>query len=187
MPGWVRDMAGAVDDSAGGAEMDGVSHPEQRHPAPQRASPDRSSSGKVALTQSQRDELIAEVLGDVVALSDRVTEIAAQMQSLNQALAANDFVRWRNALDLKISELVEINLSEQAAKRLQSFAQAYIGQLAKETNTLVAIETKRAVSDTLAFNKLFDKLNKDWLLRVGAIAGVCFISTITAHALWAML
>jgi hypothetical protein len=140
--------------------------------------------GKSALTQSQRDELIAEILGDVVTLSDQVRQVAGQVSALGQALTANDFVRWRNTLDMKMSELAEVNLSEQSAKRLQSFAQAYIEQLTRETNTLVTIETKRAVADTLAFNLLFEKLNKDWLLRLGTMAAVCFVSTMLALALW---
>jgi hypothetical protein len=85
---------------------------------------------------------------------------------------------------MKMSELAEVNLSEQSAKRLQSFAQAYIEQLTREANTLVTIETKRAVADTLAFNLLFEKLNKDWLLRLGTMAAVCFVSTMLALALW---
>ena len=80
-----------------------------------------------------------------------------------------------------MSELAQVNLSEQAAKRLQSYAQAYIEQLTRETNTLVTIETKRAVADTLAFNLLFDKLNRDWLLRLCTMAAVCCASTFIAR------
>jgi hypothetical protein len=191
MPGWVRSNDPAEDDS-------GVESPERqnsdeqgevRHTAnPAMPAPVAlvSQPGKSALTQSQRDELIAEILGDVVALSERVNQVAGQVQALGQALTANDFVRWRNTLDMKMSELAEVNLSEQSAKRLQSFAQAYIQQLTRETNTLVTIETKRAVADTLAFNLLFDKLNRDWLMRLGTMAAVCCASTLLAHLLWSI-
>jgi len=189
MPGWVRSNDPAQDDSGadnlerqnsvGNVEVRRASNPPISSPAAQVAQP-----GKSALTQSQRDELIAEILGDVVTLSDQVNQVAGQVHALGQALTANDFVRWRNTLDMKMSELAEVNLSEQSAKRLQSFAQAYIEQLTRETNTLVTIETKRAVADTLAFNLLFEKLNRDWLLRLGTMAAVCFVSTMLALALW---
>ncbi len=189
MPGWVRSNDPAQDDSGadnlerqnsvGNVEVRRAANPPISSPAAQVAQP-----GKSALTQSQRDELIAEILGDVVTLSDQVNQVAGQVHALGQALTANDFVRWRNTLDMKMSELAEVNLSEQSAKRLQSFAQAYIEQLTRETNTLVTIETKRAVADTLAFNLLFEKLNKDWLLRLGTMAAVCFVSTMLALALW---
>jgi hypothetical protein len=189
MPGWVR-LNDPVDDDSGAdnperqnsvenVEVRRAANPPISSPAAQVAQP-----GKSALTQSQRDELIVEILGDVVTLSDQVNQVAGQVHALGQALTANDFVRWRNTLDMKMSELAEVNLSEQSAKRLQSFAQAYIEQLTRETNTLVTIETKRAVADTLAFNLLFEKLNKDWLLRLGTMAAVCFVSTMLALALW---
>lgn len=189
MPGWVRSNDPAQDDSGAdnperqnsveNVEVRRAANPPTSSPAAQVAQP-----GKSALTQSQRDELIVEILGDVVTLSDQVNQVAGQVHALGQALTANDFVRWRNTLDMKMSELAEVNLSEQSAKRLQSFAQAYIEQLTRETNTLVTIETKRAVADTLAFNLLFEKLNRDWLLRLGSMAAVCFGSTMLALALW---
>lgn len=189
MPGWVRANDPVEDDSGadnterqnsvGNVEVRRAANPPISSPAAQVALP-----GKSALTQSQRDELIVEILGDVVTLSEQVRQVAGQVQALGQAVTANDFVRWRNTLDMKMSELAEVNLSEQSAKRLQSFAQAYIEQLTRETNTLVTIETKRAVADTLAFNLLFEKLNKDWLLRLGTMAAVCFVSTMLALALW---
>lgn len=141
---------------------------------------------RAPLSQSQRDELIAEILGDVVNLSDQVDQVAGQVQALAQALTANDFVRWRNTLDMKMSELADVNLSEQSAKRLQSFALAYIEQLTRETNRLVTIETKRAVADTMTFNLLFDKLNRDWLMRLGTIAAVCVGSTILGNWIWSI-
>jgi hypothetical protein len=85
-----------------------------------------------------------------------------------------------------MSELADVNLSEQSAKRLQSFAQAYIEQLTRETNRLVTIETKRAVADTLTFNLLFDKLNRDWLMRLGTMAAVCVGSTILGNWIWSI-
>lgn len=195
MPGWVR-LNDPVDDDSGtesnarqSSEGEGEGHratnPAAPMPMPTPAA-QVAPPGKSALTQSQRDELIAEILGDVVTLSDQVSQVAGQVQALGQALTANDFVRWRNTLDLKMSELADVNLSEQSAKRLQSFAQAYIEQLSRETNTLVTIETKRAVADTLAFNLLFDKLNRDWLMRLGTMAAVCCASTLLAHLLWSI-
>lgn len=191
MPGWVRASDPVLYDSGPGnpewlnsgerEEDRPAANPPMTSPAAQFAQP-----GKSALTQSQRDELIAEILGDVVTLSDQVSQVAVQVQALGQALTANDFVRWRNTLDLKMSELSEVNLSEQSAKRLQSFAQAYIEQLSREANTLVTIEAKRAVADTLAFNQLFDKLNRDWLLRLGAVAGASFAGTLVAHLMWSL-
>ncbi len=191
MPGWVRANDPVEDDSGadnterqnsvGNVEVRRAANPPISSPAAQVAQP-----GKSALTQSQRDELIVEILGDVVTLSDQVRQVAGQVQALGQAVTANDFVRWRNTLDMKMSELAEVNLSEQSAKRLQSFAQAYIEQLTRETNTLVTIETKRAVADTLAFNLLFDKLNRDWLMRLATMAAVCCASTLLGHLLWSI-
>lgn len=180
MPGWVRGSE-PVEDDSGDTGAQHAPDPPKPGPATQAATPARSH-----LTQSQRDELIAEILGDVVTLSDRVAQVAGQVQALAQALTANDFVRWRNTLDLKMSELADVNLSEQSAKRLQSFAQAYIEQLTRETNRLVTIETKRAVADTLTFNLLFDKLNRDWLMRLGTMAAVCVGSTILGNWIWSI-
>lgn len=193
MPGWVR-LNDPVDDDSGtesnarqSSEGEGEGHRANNPAAPMPTPAAQvAQQGKSALTQSQRDELIAEILGDVVTLSDQVSQVAGQVKALGQALTANDFVRWRNTLDLKMSELADVNLSEQSAKRLQSFAQAYIEQLSRETNTLVTIETKRAVADTLAFNLLFDKLNRDWLMRLGTMAAVCCASTLLAHLLWSI-
>jgi hypothetical protein len=193
MPGWVR-LNDPVDDDSGtesnarqSSDGEGEGHRANNPVAPMPTPAAQvAQPGKSALTQSQRDELIAEILGDVVTLSDQVNQVAGQVSALGQALTANDFVRWRNTLDMKMSELAEVNLSEQSAKRLQSFAQAYIEQLTRETNTLVTIETKRAVADTLAFNLLFDKLNRDWLMRLGTVAAVCFASTLLGHLLWSI-
>lgn len=137
-----------------------------------------------SMSQHQRDELIAEVLGDVLTLSEKVNDLTTQLSAIAQAVTANDFVRWRNTLDLKMSELAEINLSQQAATRLQAFATAYLDHLSQETNKLVRIEVKRAVADTLAFSTLFDKLHSEWLLRLSSIAIVVFSSTLLAHLVW---
>lgn len=142
-----------------------------RATAPIHAPRSVTTPSRSPLSQGQRDELIAEVLGDVVALSDQVQQLMRQTQAIGESMTATDFVRWRNTLDLKMSELAEINLSEQSAKRLASFAQAYIEQLSRETNTMVTLQVKRAVSDTLTFNRLFEKLNREWLLRLGMILG----------------
>jgi len=185
MPGWVRTNEAVEDDSGTdsnvrqSSEAEGGGHRATNTVAPVTAGLG-AQPGRSALTQSQRDELIAEILGDVVALSDQVNQVAGQVQALGQALTANDFVRWRNTLDLKMSELAEVNLSEQSAKRLGSFAQAYIEQLSRETNTMVTLQAKRAVADTLAFNQLFDKLNRDWLLRLVAVAAAGFVGTLLA-------
>ena len=142
------------------------------------------SRNRSPLTQSQRDELLAEVLGDVIQLNDQITQLTTQIKTLGQAVSSNDFVRWRNALDLKMTELADINLSQKASARLQAFASTYLQHLSQETNKLVRIEVKRAVSDTLAFNRLFDKLNKEWLLRLGTVAAVSFGSTLAALFVW---
>jgi hypothetical protein len=192
MPGWVRGHEQGKDDSgsgspeAGGVDARGDAHAASAVRALGSQTTAPAIPSKSTLTQSQRDELIAEILGDVVALSDQVKQVAEQVQALGQALTANDFVRWRNTLDLKMSELADVNLSEQSAKRLGSFAQAYIEQLSRETNTMVTLQAKRAVGDTLAFNQLFDKLNRDWLMRLGTIATVCCVSTLLGHILWSI-
>ena len=188
MPGWVRAEGALEDDS--GFEPTGVVHSGRQVNTRDPVIPANSvaevqtPTAKTNLTQSQRDELIAEILGDVVALADQVHQVAGQVQALGQAFTSNDFVRWRNTLDMKLSELAEVNLSEQSAKRLQSFAQAYIEQLLREANTLVTLQVKSAVADTLTFNQLFDKLNRDWLLRMTAVAGASFVATLLAHVLW---
>ncbi len=194
MPGWVRGHEQGEDDSgsgypeAGGVDARGDAYAASAGRALGSQTTTPAIPSKSTLTQSQRDELIAEILGDVVDLSDQVKQVAGQVQALGQALSANDFVRWRNTLDLKMSELADVNLSEQSAKRLGSFAQAYIEQLSRETNTMVTLQAKRAVADTLAFNQLFDKLNRDWLLRLGGIGATAFIAafvgTLLAHMAW---
>jgi hypothetical protein len=186
MPGWVRGHEQGEDDSGSGyPEAGGVDARDDAYAASAvRALGSQTTApaipSKSTLTQSQRDELIAEILGDVVELSDQVKQVAGQVQALGQALSANDFVRWRNTLDLKMSELADVNLSEQSAKRLGSFAQAYIEQLSRETNTMVTLQAKRAVADTLAFNQLFDKLNRDWLLRLASVVVASFMGTLLA-------
>jgi hypothetical protein len=196
MPGWVRSSSPAVDDSdtdsTGWQHSDGPGEGEgarTQNSVPPVSPPaiQMTPLAKSGMTQSQRDELIAEILGDVVTLSDQVSQVSVQVQALGQALTANDFVRWRNTLDMKMSELADVNLSEQSAKRLQSFAQAYIEQLSRETNTLVTIETKRAVANTMTFNVLFDKLNRDWLIRLSSMFAVCCIGTIVGQMVWSIL
>ena len=143
-------------------------------------------AAKAPLTQSQRDELLAEVLGDVLQLSNAINDISTQLENMGRAMTSQDFVRWRNTLDLKMTELSEINLSDQAAKRLQSVASVWVEQLSRETNTLVQLQAKRAVGDTLAFNRLFDRLQREWLMRMAALAGVCFGSTLLAYLVWSL-
>jgi hypothetical protein len=164
-------------------EMGALDAPEPLKPgAPTPATP----QGRSPLSQTQRDELIAEILGDVGILSDRIEQVTGQVQALTQALTANDFVRWRNTLDMKMSELADVNLSEQSAKRLGSFAQTYIEQLTRETNTMVTIQVKKAVADTMTFNQLFDKLNRDWLMRLSTLAAVCLLSTVLGNWIWSI-
>ena len=183
MPGWVRRVDAAGDDSGTGASAAGGIPPETPDCAmgSTQASRPPMAPARASLSQGQRDELIAEVLGDVLALSEQVKQLSLQMQAVGEALTANDFVRWRNTLDLKMSELAEVNLSEQSAKRLASFAQTYIEQLSRETNTMVTLQVKRAVSDTLTFNLLFDKLNREWLIRLGMICLAAFVGTFLAN------
>lgn len=80
--------------------------------------------------------------------------------------------------------LAEINLSQQAATRLQAFASTYLDHLSQETNKLVRIEVKRSVNDTMTFNKLFDKLHRDWVLRLMTVAAAAFFGALLAHIAW---
>ncbi len=190
MPGWVRESGRQTDlpmtheqsmahegeaPDAGGAAQAFPSGP---------AAPIKAA--KAPLTQSQRDELLAEVLGDVLQLSNAINDISTQLENMGRAMTSQDFVRWRNTLDLKMTELSEINLSDQAAKRLQSVASVWVEQLSRETNTLVQLQAKRAVGDTLAFNRLFDRLQREWLMRIGMLGTVCFASTLLAHLVWSL-
>jgi hypothetical protein len=188
MPGWLSERsvpsdneadALSADTSAQALQSESKMMPEE---TPRKAEAIARSTG--SMSQHQRDELIAEVLGDVLVLSEKVNALSTQISAIAQTFTANDFVRWRNTLDLKMTELAEINLSQQAATRLQTFATTYLDHLSQETNKLVRLEVKRAVNDTMTFNKLFDKLNTDWLLRLTSIAAVVFASTLLANIVW---
>lgn len=188
MPGWLSERSVPPDNEADASSEDSSAqalHAESKMMAeqtPHKTEALARSTG--SMSQHQRDELIAEVLGDVLVLSEKVNALSMQISAIAQTFSANDFVRWRNTLDLKMSELAEINLSQQAATRLQAFASTYLDHLSQETNKLVRIEVKRAVNDTMTFNKLFDKLNTDWLLRLTSIAAVVFASTLLANIVW---
>jgi hypothetical protein len=191
MPGWISERsvplgneadASSEDSSAQALQAESKMMTEQTPPKAEALA--RSTS---SMSQHQRDELIAEVLGDVLVLSEKVNALSTQISAIAQTFTANDFVRWRNTLDLKMTELAEINLSQQAATRLQAFVSAYLDHLSQETNKLVRIEVKRAVNDTMTFNKLFDKMNTDWLLRLSSIAAVVFVSTLSANIVWSWL
>lgn len=188
MPGWLSERSVPPDNEADTSSEDGPAQVNQaetnmmtEQKRPKAEAPARSTS---SMTQHQRDELIAEVLGDVLVLSEKVNALSTQISAIAQAVTANDFVRWRNTLDLKMTELAEINLSQQAATRLQAFASTYLDHLSQETNKLVRIEVKRAVNDTMTFDKLFDKLHREWLLRLVTITGVAFFGTLLAHMIW---
>lgn len=188
MPGWLSERSVPPDNEAEALSEDTSAQALQAESkmmaeqTPHKAEALARSTG--SMSQHQRDELIAEVLGDVLVLSEKVNALSMQISAIAQTFSANDFVRWRNTLDLKMSELAEINLSQQAATRLQAFASTYLDHLSQETNKLVRIEVKRAVNDTMTFNKLFDKLNTDWLLRLTSIAAVVFASTLLANIVW---
>lgn len=145
------------------------------------------SSSRTPLSEQQRDALMAEMLGDVAKLCDLIEQMQVHLGAINQTLTANDMVRWRNALDLKISELAEINLSEHAAQRLESFAKAYMEQLSKESNTLVRLQVKKAVNDVMAFNQLFDRLHGEWLQRLGHIGLICVCATLLGNFLYDLM
>ena len=188
MPGWLSERSVPPENEADVSSEDSPAQAnkaetnvmtEQKRPKTEALA--RSTS---SMTQHQRDELIAEVLGDVLVLSEKVNALSSQISAIAQAVTANDFVRWRNTLDLKMTELAEINLSQQAATRLQTFASTYLDHLSQETNKLVHIEVKRAVNDTMTFDKLFHKLHREWLLRLVTIAGVAFFGTLLAHMIW---
>jgi hypothetical protein len=191
MPGWLSERSMPPDNEADASCEDSAS---QANPAESKMVAEQTTPKLEALarstgsmSQQQRDELIAEVLGDVLVLSEKVNALSTQISAIAQAVTANDFIRWRNTLDLKMTELAEINLSQQAATRLQAFASTYLDHLSQETNKLVRIEVKRAVNDTMTFNKLFDKLHCDWLLRLMTIAGTAFLGTFLAHIVWSLL
>ena len=190
MPGWLSERSVPPDNEADASSEDSPAQAnqaetnmmtEQKRPKAEALA--RSTS---SMTQHQRDELIAEVLGDVLVLSEKVNALSTQISTIAQAFTANDFVRWRNTLDLKMTELAEINLSQQAATRLQALASTYLDHLSQETNKLVRLEVKRSVNDTMTFNTLFDKLNRDWLLRLTSIAAVSFFGTLLAHIAWSL-
>jgi hypothetical protein len=141
----------------------------------------------VSLTQSQRDALIAEVLGDVGQLSEEVRRLGTQMQTLSQLLNVDDYKRWRKTLDAKLQELSSIHLSEHASSRLQVHAQDYLGALAKQVDTLVSATVQQRVSETLTFSRLFDRLQQAWLMRLGHITVAAFVGTLLALAVWRLL
>jgi len=144
------------------------------------------SPGRRAMSEQQRDALLAEVLGDVGQLAQMVQRLSVQLDAVNQSLTANDLVRWRNALDLKMEELAKVNLSDHAAERMQGVAAAWVQRLGEETNTLVKLQVKKTVNDVFAFNQLLDRLNKEWLMRLGWVAGAGFVGTLLAHMVWAL-
>jgi hypothetical protein len=190
MPGWLSERSMPPDNEVEDSSEDNADQArsvEPRMQPEQIAKAETLSRSTSSMSQNQRDELIAEVLGDVLVLAEKVNNLSTQISAIAQAVTANDFVRWRNTLDLKMTELAEINLSQQAATRLQAFASTYLDHLSQETNKLVRIEVKRAVNDTMTFNKLFDKLNRDWLLRLMTITGVAFFGTLLAHMAWSLL
>jgi hypothetical protein len=190
MPGWLGERNMSPDAETGQPSDDSA---DQAPSAPMKTEPENDTKvaafarSAISMSQHQRDELIAEVLGDVLVLTEKVNGLSIQISAIAKAVTANDFVRWRNTLDLKMTELAEINLSQQAAARLQAFATTYLDHLSQETNKLVRIEVKRAVNDTMTFNKLFDKLQRDWLLRLSSIAVVVFSSALLAHMVWSWI
>lgn len=189
MPGWVKEHG-----SQGGGRTDGAqgvpgSAQLPLIPDTQEEAPERSQAPalpKKGMTDQQRDALLAEVLGDVAHVATLVEQLTKQLEGVQESMAANDLIRWRNALDHKMQELANVNLSEHAAGRMQAVASAWIEQLSQETNTLVKLQVKKAVNDVMAFNQLMDRLQQAWLLRLASIAGVCFVSTLAGHLVWAL-
>lgn len=139
------------------------------------------------LLEVQRDELLAELLGDTFKINEQLAEFSRRIEELNSSLTVADFVRWKKTIDSKLSELGHVNLSQEAANRLQSVASAYVSQLSIETNRVIHIQVKKAVSETLGFQVLFDKLQKEWLLRVGILAGTVFGANLLANFVWKIL
>lgn len=180
--GWVREnqptsqeAAGELDFGPGGAE----SSPGQAAPAARLASR--------AMMDSQRDAVLAEILGDVSAISRELQEVVLQIKATSQALNANDFVRWRNTLDSKFTEIQEVNFSDESARRLKVLVDTYLGQMAVQINQLAHIEVKKAVAKTLAFQTLFDRLHREWLLRLAAICATVVLGTVLGNFVWAVI
>lgn len=183
MPGWVKERGTQeTAEVSNSAQLPLI--PDAQADASKRPQPYALS--KKGLTEQQRDALLAEVLGDVSHVAALVEQLATQLEGVQQSMAANDLIRWRNALDLKMQELADVNLSAHAAARMQAVASAWIEQLSQETNTLVKLQVKKTVNDVMAFNQLMDQLRQAWLLRLATIAGVCFLSTLAGHLVWAL-
>jgi hypothetical protein len=156
------------------------------------ASPEKPNGGKSSLASrpmvdAQKDAVLAEILGDVALINEQVKEMAQQVQAVCEVMSVNDFVRWRNALDLKFTEIQEVNFSEDAARRLKGVVDAYLGQMAVQLNMLARIEVKKAVGETLAFQTLFDRLHREWLFRLGGICGAVTLGTMLGNFLWGLL
>lgn len=194
MPGWVK-KGGSASPAPQEPDLfppltdDALGVPPALQQQPKEEVPTGSappSLGRRAMSEQQRDALLAEVLGDVGQIAEMVQRLSVQLDAVNQSLTANDLVRWRNALDLKMDELAKVNLSEHAAERMQGIASAWVERLSEETNTLVKLQVKKTVNDVFAFNQLMDRLNKEWLMRLGWVAGAGFVGTLMAHMVWAL-
>jgi len=149
--------------------------------------PQVSTKMPASMTQSQRDALIVEVLGDVGQLSQQVSRLSEQVQAAGQLLNVQEYAHWQKLLDAKLSELASINLSQHASARLQSHAQAYLGALAKQVDDMVTAKVQERVAQTYTFQRLFDRLHRDWLMRLGCVAASAFLGTLLALATWRLL
>ena len=135
---------------------------------------------QLPLSDEMRSLLIIEILNDMGKVHEGVLRLEADLQTISLATQdqAQDLLRWRQALDQKILELDQINLSTVASERLNQHARDYLRALSKEVTALVELEVKGQTSAQVSI----PQSRIGWLEFGGAVVAV-----LMGNLVWAAL
>ena len=103
----------------------------------------RDAQGREQLGDQARGVLLAEALGDLHKLKEKLDQFDTKMDALSASLAMETRREWVALLDSKMREFQHFPIPDLAAIKLQAHSETFLRGVMAEVRQLVAVEVRR--------------------------------------------
>ena len=103
----------------------------------------RDAQGRELLGDQARGILLAEALGDLQKLKEKLDSFDAKLDALSESLAMETRREWVALLDSKMREFQHFPIPDLAAIKLQAHSETFLRGVMAEVRQLVAAEVRR--------------------------------------------
>jgi hypothetical protein len=101
-----------------------------------------STQSREQMGEQARAILLAEVLGDIQKIAQKLAEFDAKLTNLGTRLDAGARREWVTLLDTKMREFQHFQIPEIAAIKLQVHSETFLRGVMSEVKNLIAAEVK---------------------------------------------